>query len=219
MPNGLIAPPVDGDTGLTSDSGGGGKPPMSNKKKYIIAGGAVAGLLVIYLYAKSKSSSSASSTTAPPTLITPASNQDSTTASWADQLSQQDTADTNSLTQALSGITSAIAGNQSALLGAISSIGSTAPATPAPAPVTNTPGPLPPVNASEYAKQLLAGQWSAANYTEIGTVTNGVFNGTNVSGGVPVYANVYGGLQQGFNEKTLPSGTPLYIPTSLKAYE
>jgi len=36
---------------------------------------------------------------------------------------------------------------------------------------------------------------------------------------VPVYANVFGGFAQGFNEATLPSGTGLYIPTQFTPYE
>lgn len=90
--------------------------------------------------------------------------------------------------------------------------------TPSPSPISSQ-ATLPPVNANAYAKTVPYGSYSPGDYTQIGTVNNGLFTGTNVSGGVPVYANVFGGFQQGFQEATLPQGTGIYIPSSLKAYE
>lgn len=103
-----------------------------------------------------------------------------------------------------------------------SSLGNPALASQGGGTTGNNPSPtpsLPPINAANYAQKLLYGQWSAADYTQIGVVNKGVYTGTNVSGGVPVYANVFGGLVQGFNMATLPDNTAIYIPTSLLAYD
>ena len=43
--------------------------------------------------------------------------------------------------------------------------------------------------------------------------------GHQVSGGAPVYANLFGGFKQDFDMCTLPIGTGIYIPTSLLGYE
>jgi hypothetical protein len=90
----------------------------------------------------------------------------------------------------------------------------TTPAAPA-APAAG----LPAVNAQSFPLSVLFGQYNPGDYTQIATITNGQYTGVNVSGGVPVYANVYGGFVQDFNSKTLPSGTGLYIPTQFVPYE
>ena len=97
-----------------------------------------------------------------------------------------------------------------------STSGATNPPTVAAAPATTS---LPPVNASSYPSIVPFGTYGPGDYTQIGTVTGGQYSGQQVSGGVPVYANVFGGFAQGFNEATLPSGTGLYIPTQFTPYE
>jgi hypothetical protein len=83
-----------------------------------------------------------------------------------------------------------------------------------------TAGPLlPEINAQDYPLQYLFGQYSPSQFTQVGQVINGVFQGTNVAGGVPVYANLFGGMEQDFDMKTLPNGTPIYIPSEFVAYE
>jgi hypothetical protein len=93
------------------------------------------------------------------------------------------------------------------------------PPTP-PAPPVQTPTTqLPAVNSNLWPQIIKYGEWTGAQFTKIGTVNNGQYSGINVTGGVPVYANVFGGLAQGFDMATLPSGTDLYIPTQYLAYE
>ncbi len=101
------------------------------------------------------------------------------------------------------------------------SVCSSAPATAGPAaPTPATPPPsLPQLNAQSFPLKVLFGQYSPSDYTQIGTVTNGVYQGKNVTGGAPVYANVFGGFVQDFNMATLPSGTGIYIPSNLSQYE
>lgn len=98
--------------------------------------------------------------------------------------------------------------------------GSAGGATTSPPATTNTvENLLQPLNAQDFAKTVLYGQYSPGEYTQIGTVENGQYQGTNVVGGAPVYANVFGGFVQDFNFATLPNGTGIYIPTSLTKYE
>lgn len=121
----------------------------------------------------------------------------------------------------LSGLTSGPIGAllSSIPTGAVSSTNGSTSGPTNPPSVASTASSLPPINAANYPKQVLFGQYAPGDYTQIGTVNQGVFSGTNVGGGVPVYAGAFGGFQQGFNEATLPSGTGLYIPTSLTQYE
>jgi hypothetical protein len=88
-----------------------------------------------------------------------------------------------------------------------------------PAPPAAAAAGLPPVNAQSFPLTVLFGQYNPGDYTKIGTITNGAYTGENVSGGVPVYANVFGGFVQDFQSKSLPSGTDIYIPTQFVAYE
>jgi hypothetical protein len=85
--------------------------------------------------------------------------------------------------------------------------------TPAPAQPT-----LPYLNAQLYPLKVLYGDYNPGAYTEIGTVQNGVYTGEQVAGGAPVYANVFGGFVQDFDEATLPNGTGIYVPTDLLDY-
>jgi len=101
-----------------------------------------------------------------------------------------------------------------------------APAGAGPTPGQGGPSPgnsLPPVNASQYPSTVTLTQLeqNPGAYTEIGQYINGQYVGTNVTGGVPVYAAnpQYGGLYQGFNPSQLPSGTGVYIPTQFTGYE
>lgn len=105
-------------------------------------------------------------------------------------------------------------------LGALSSTnGSTTGATN-PTPVASTPAPtpsLPAVNAAAFPQIVKFGQYSPSDYTQIGSVSNGQYTGQQVSGGVPVYTNIFGGFAQG----PFPSsGTyGVYIPSQFTAYE
>lgn len=97
------------------------------------------------------------------------------------------------------------------------------PAAPAPAPAAPAPAPppvptLPALNSNAYPLTVLFGQYAPGDYTQIGSVNNGQYSGYNVTGGAPVYANVYGGFVQGFNWSTLPNGTGIYVPTSVLPY-
>lgn len=86
---------------------------------------------------------------------------------------------------------------------------------------TSTPPPsvtLPTLNAQSFPLKVLFGQYSPSDYTKIGTVNNGVYQGASVGGGAPVYANVFGGFVQDFNFATLPNGTDIYVPTNLLDY-
>lgn len=93
--------------------------------------------------------------------------------------------------------------------------GTTTTTTTAP---TAPPAALPWINAQLYPIKLLFGQYSSGDYTKIGTVVNGQYQGLNVAGGAPVYAGLFGGLEQDFDLATLPSGTSIYVPTSLLNY-
>jgi hypothetical protein len=220
MANGLVDPPSD-NLGLSAGGGGGGGD--NKKRNLIIAGLAAAGLVGIYLFAKSRSSSSSSGTTAAPEVIQPATNQDTAIQGAFNTLSEQNaqilaaetgnaSSFTNGLSSAITSIEQAIAGSQGTLLNAISSSGSTASGTPA---AQN----LPPVNPAQWPTSVAFGSYSPSEFTEIGSVQNGQYNGQEVSGGVPVYAsNGFGGLQQGFNLSQLPSGTTLYIPSIYTGY-
>lgn len=77
---------------------------------------------------------------------------------------------------------------------------------------------LPSLNAQSFPLKVLFGQYNPADYTQVGTVQNGVYQGANVGGGAPVYANVFGGFVQDFNMATLPNGTGIYVPTNLLEY-
>jgi len=94
--------------------------------------------------------------------------------------------------------------------------------TPTPSNPSPTPAPaqpvLPWINAQQYLQTVLYGHYAPGDYTKIGTVVNGQYQGLNVAGGAPVYAGLFGGFVQDFNLATLPSNTDLYIPTNLLPY-
>lgn len=77
---------------------------------------------------------------------------------------------------------------------------------------------LPYLNAQLFPQTVLFGQYGANDYTKVGTVVNGQYQGAGVQGGAPVYAGVYGGFVQDFNMATLPNGTDIYVPTGLLDY-
>jgi hypothetical protein len=74
---------------------------------------------------------------------------------------------------------------------------------------------LPYLNSQSFPITVLFGQYGPNDYTKVGTVVNGQYQGNAVSGGAPVYAGLFGGFEQDFNMATLPNGTNLYVPTSL----
>lgn len=93
------------------------------------------------------------------------------------------------------------------------------PSTPAPPPPPPPPPPVhptpPQLNAQLFPLTVLFGQYGPSDYTKVGTVNGGVYQGQGVIGGAPVYAGLFGGFVQDFNMATLPSGTDLYVPTAL----
>lgn len=91
------------------------------------------------------------------------------------------------------------------------------PSAPSAPPVSLPAGKpvLPYLNSQTYPIQVLFGQYAPGDYTKVGTVLNGQYVGQGVTGGAPVYANLFGGMEQDFNMATLPNGTDIYIPTSL----
>jgi hypothetical protein len=91
-------------------------------------------------------------------------------------------------------------------------------APPAAAPPAAQSGLLPYLNAQDFVKQVRFGQYTSNAFTQIGKYVNGQYQSTNVGGGAPVYANVYGGFVQDYDPATLPNGTGAYIPTSLMTY-
>jgi hypothetical protein len=106
------------------------------------------------------------------------------------------TADT-SATDAFSGLENQILGLQSAFVG--SQAAKAAPTTPASTPAAS--GPF-----QGFGQQSIGG----AMYDELGNVTNGMFNGYNVSGGEPVFYNVGGSLLTNLSPSAisgLPAGT------------
>lgn len=84
-------------------------------------------------------------------------------------------------------------------------------------PVVSAPAnALAQLNAQSYPLQVLFGNYSPSDYTQVGFVgPNGTYAGSQVSGGAPVYAGLFGGMEQDFNMSTLPVGTKIYVPTSL----
>jgi hypothetical protein len=105
----------------------------------------------------------------------------------------------------------------STALPTLSVCSASSPAAPPPAPQQQT-ATLPPLDASTFPNTVLFGQYTPGQYTQIGTVNNGVYSGKNVGGGAPVYAGVFGGFVQGFNMSTLPNGTGIFVPTELLPY-
>lgn len=85
-------------------------------------------------------------------------------------------------------------------------------------PAPNPQVVLPWLNSSLFSPKVLYGQYAPGDYTQIGVVNNGQYQGASVQGGAPVYAGVFGGFVQGFNWATLPNGTGIYVPTSLLDY-
>lgn len=73
-----------------------------------------------------------------------------------------------------------------------------------------------PVNSAAYAVQAATG----TSWASLGSIVgaNGLYQGLNVGGGAPVYANVGGTWQQNFNADNLPVGTQLATPTQFSSY-
>ena len=78
--------------------------------------------------------------------------------------------------------------------------------------------PLPHLNAQSWPITVFWPDYGPGEYTKVGE-WEGHYVGHQVSGGAPVYANVFGGFMQDYNVSTLPVGTGIYIPTSLAGYE
>lgn len=106
--------------------------------------------------------------------------------------------------------------------GALSSTNGSASGPTNPPPVASTPAPatapsLPSVNAAAFPQIVKFGQYSPSDYTQIGSVSNGQYTGQQVSGGVPVYTNIFGGFAQGPFPQSGTYG--VYIPSQFTAYE
>ncbi len=86
------------------------------------------------------------------------------------------------------------------------------------APAPRRRAPLPHLNAQTWPITVLWLDYSPSDYTKVGE-WEGHYVGHQVSGGAPVYANLFGGFKQDFYMSTLPIGTGIYIPTSLLRYE
>lgn len=71
------------------------------------------------------------------------------------------------------------------------------------------------INAQSWPIQVLFGNYAPGDYTQVGVVNNGQYYGNAVQGGAPVYAGLFGGMEQDFNMATLPNGTAIYVPTQL----
>jgi hypothetical protein len=170
------------------------------------------GGFVVYRYLKNRQAASTSAT--------PTSAQYSSTVptNWSEPTATLSTPSGFSYSGPLSGLQTLIpTGALSSTNGSTS--GDTNPPGTAATPPPNTSPGLPAVNAANYPQQVRYGQYGPSDYTRIGTVSGGQYTGQQVSGGVPVYAGLFGGFQQGFNMATLPSGTDLYIPSQFTAYE
>lgn len=92
------------------------------------------------------------------------------------------------------------------------------PPTTTTVPAPRPPAPLPPLNAQTWPITVFWLDYSPSDYTKVGE-WEGQYVGHQVSGGAPVYANLFGGFKQDFDMSTLPIGTGIYIPTSLLGYE
>lgn len=84
-----------------------------------------------------------------------------------------------------------------------------------PPAVPSAPAALQQLNSQTFPLQVLFGNYGPNDYTQVGYVQNGQYYGNQVGGGAPVYAGLFGGFEQDFNMATLPSGTKIYVPTSL----
>lgn len=73
------------------------------------------------------------------------------------------------------------------------------------------------IDASTWPQIIKYGQDgnAATDFVPIGVVNNGVYTGKAAQAGAPVWAGVFGGYAQGFNESTLPNGTILYGASTL----
>lgn len=183
------------------------KKQIKNEHVLIIVG--VITLLVTFVYmrkqAKNAQSTSASSAQSP---YGYASNPDPYGYSG----------DINTLANDLQSMQQEIAGLQ-ANAGNIASNTPGNPGGGVPTGPSNTPPtvPLPSVNAQDYPQIVPYGSYAPSDYTKIGTDVNGVYSGQQVSGGVPVYTNIFGGMAQGPFPK---SGTyDIYIPSQFTQYE
>jgi hypothetical protein len=52
-------------------------------------------------------------------------------------------------------------------------------------------------------------------FTQVGTIVNGHYQGANILNGAPAYAEAFGALVQDFDPSKLPNGTAVYVPTYL----
>lgn len=98
---------------------------------------------------------------------------------------------------------------------ALPSLQSTPTPTPQAPAAPQAPAVLQYLNAQSFPIQVLFGQYGPNDYTQVGVVNNGQYSGNPVNGGAPVYAGLFGGMEQDFNMTTLPNDTKIYVPTSL----
>jgi hypothetical protein len=91
------------------------------------------------------------------------------------------------------------------------------PANPGPA----APNALQQLEAEAFPHQYNFGSYTfspggpGTQFTQVGTIQNGKYNGAQVLAGAPVYAGVFGALVQNFTPSKLPNGVGVYVPTYL----
>jgi hypothetical protein len=167
-----------------------------------------AGGFVVYRYIKSRQ---AAATSATPTSALYSSTVPS---DYTEPTAQITTPSGFSYSGPLSGLGALIP------TGALSSTNGSTSGDTNPPPVASPPPAaptLPPVNAQSFPQIVPYGSYSPSDYTQIGTVSGGQYSGQQVSGGVPVYTNIFGGFAQGPFPKTGTYG--IYIPSQFSAYE
>ena len=100
---------------------------------------------------------------------------------------------------------------------ATTTTGTTTPSSGGGSPVATVAAALTQIDATAWPKIVAYGTDANAgtDFTEIGVVNNGQYQGKAAKSGAPVWAGVDGGYAQGFNLSTLPNGTILYGASAL----
>lgn len=97
---------------------------------------------------------------------------------------------------------------------------------PAPAPAPSAPAGTGPTTLQQLSNEAFPHQYNfgqftfsqggpGTQFTQVGTIENGQYQGAQILNGAPAYASVFGSLVQDFNPKTIPNGVGVYVPTSL----
>jgi hypothetical protein len=179
----------------------------------------VLGVIVTFLvYRKNQEASTTTTgTSAPATSTGTVAGGSSASDPYADSMVEQLQGEQDASTSAIQGLQTMI-GN---LGSELSELGSGPSASSNPATQTPTYSwAITGINAADFPQTVSAAQLSAnpTGYTALGYyggpgATD--FQGAGVSGGAPVYANIFGGLAQGDSQgfSQVPAGTELYTPS------